>query len=47
MEQLRSSDTQACLIKGGDHRLSRDGDIAILLSAVEGLLEGGSPTPIT
>lgn len=32
MEQLRSSDTRACLIKDGDHRLSRDGDIAILLS---------------
>jgi hypothetical protein len=39
MEQLRSSDTQACLIKDGDHRLSRDGDIAILLSTVERLLD--------
>jgi pimeloyl-ACP methyl ester carboxylesterase len=39
MEQLRSRDTQACLIKDGDHRLSRDGDIAILLSTVDRLLE--------
>jgi pimeloyl-ACP methyl ester carboxylesterase len=39
MEQLRSADTQACLIKDGDHRLSRDGDIAILLSTVGRLLE--------
>ena len=39
MEQLRSKDTQACLIKDGDHRLSRDGDIAVLLSTVERLLE--------
>jgi pimeloyl-ACP methyl ester carboxylesterase len=37
MEQLRSRDTQACLIKDGDHRLSRDGDIAILLSTVDRL----------
>jgi pimeloyl-ACP methyl ester carboxylesterase len=38
MEQLRSSDTQACLIKDGDHRLSRDGDIAILIATVDRLL---------
>lgn len=39
MEQLRSSDVRACLIKDGDHRLSRDDDIAILLSTVGRLVE--------
>ena len=34
MEQVRSSDVQACLIKDGDHRLSRDGDIALLIDTV-------------
>lgn len=28
---LRSQDVQVTIIKGGDHRLSRDGDIALLL----------------
>ena len=31
---LRSQDVQATLIKGGDHRLSRDTDIALLLRTV-------------
>ncbi len=31
---LRSSDVQVVLIKDGDHRLSRPGDIALLLGAV-------------
>lgn len=35
---LRSSDVQTRLIKDGDHRLSRDGDIAILLGTVADLL---------
>jgi pimeloyl-ACP methyl ester carboxylesterase len=39
MKQLRSADVQATLVKDGDHRLSRDGDIALLLRAVNGLLE--------
>jgi pimeloyl-ACP methyl ester carboxylesterase len=39
MEQLRSGDSRACLIKDGDHRLSRDGDIAILIGTVKELLE--------
>lgn len=30
-EALRSQDVQVTLIKGGDHRLSRDADIALLL----------------
>jgi hypothetical protein len=39
MEQLESRDVQACLIKDGDHRLSRDGDIARLIATVDALLE--------
>jgi pimeloyl-ACP methyl ester carboxylesterase len=39
MEQLRSADVQASLVKDGDHRLSRDGDIALLVATVERLLE--------
>lgn len=31
---LRSQDVQVVLVKGGDHRLSRDGDIALLLRTV-------------
>ena len=31
---LRSQDVQVTLVKGGDHRLSRDGDIALLLRTV-------------
>ena len=34
---LRSQDVQVVLVKGGDHRLSRDGDIALLLSTVAAL----------
>ena len=39
MKLLRSADVQATFIKDGDHRLSRDGDIALLLATVNGLLE--------
>jgi pimeloyl-ACP methyl ester carboxylesterase len=38
MESLRSADARATLIKGGDHRLSRPGDIASLIAAVASLL---------
>jgi pimeloyl-ACP methyl ester carboxylesterase len=31
---LRSDDVQVTLVKGGDHRLSRDGDVALLLRTV-------------
>lgn len=31
---LRSQDVQVTLVKGGDHRLSREGDIALLLRTV-------------
>ena len=34
---LRSQDVQVTLVKGGDHRLSRDGDIALLLRSVAAL----------
>ena len=39
MEQPRSADVQATLIKDGDHRLSRPGDIAQLIATVEALVE--------
>ncbi len=39
MKQLRSSDVQATFIKDGDHRLSRERDIALLLATVKELLE--------
>ena len=39
MERLRSSDVQTVLVKDGDHRLSRESDIAILIRTVDGLLE--------
>jgi pimeloyl-ACP methyl ester carboxylesterase len=35
---LRSLDVQVTLVKGGDHRLSRDGDIALLLRTVSALV---------
>ncbi|MFA6606646.1 MAG: alpha/beta hydrolase [Sphingomonas sp.] len=34
-ELLRSGDVQLTLVKGGDHRLSRDADLALLIAAVE------------
>ncbi|WP_293881725.1 alpha/beta hydrolase [Sphingomonas sp.] len=37
--QLRSADVQVVLVKDGDHRLSRPGDIALLIAMVEALLE--------
>jgi pimeloyl-ACP methyl ester carboxylesterase len=39
---LRSQDVQVTLVKGGDHRLSRDSDIALLLRTVAALTEGPS-----
>ena len=38
-DRLRSSDVQTLLIKDGDHRLSRDGDIALLIRTVAALLD--------
>jgi len=37
--QVRSSDVQTLLIKDGDHRLSRDSDIALLIRTVASLLD--------
>jgi hypothetical protein len=37
-ERLCSGDVQVTLVKDGDHRLSRDADIALLLGAVADLL---------
>ena len=34
-ELIRSADVQVTLIKQGDHRLSRDADIALLIGAIE------------
>jgi pimeloyl-ACP methyl ester carboxylesterase len=36
---LRSQDVQVALVKGGDHRLSREGDIDLLLRTVAALTE--------
>lgn len=38
-QQLRSADVQTVLIKDGDHRLSRDQDLALLIDAVASLPE--------
>lgn len=38
-QQLRSADIQVTLVKDGDHRLSRDSDIALLHTIVWGLLD--------
>jgi pimeloyl-ACP methyl ester carboxylesterase len=37
-EMLRSADVQTWLVKDGDHRLSRDTDIALLIRAVEDVI---------
>jgi pimeloyl-ACP methyl ester carboxylesterase len=37
--QLRSADVQTILVKDGDHRLSREADIALLIATVSSLLE--------
>ena len=39
MKRLRSADVQATFVKDGDHRLSRDQDIALLIATVGTLLE--------
>lgn len=37
-ELLRSADVQVVMVKDGDHRLSRDVDLALLIRTVEGVL---------
>jgi hypothetical protein len=39
MAKLRSADVQTILVKQGDHRLSRDQDIDLLLETVANLVE--------
>ena len=39
LEQVRSSDVQAILVKDGDHRLSRESDLALLIATVKSLME--------
>ena len=39
LERLRSADVQTHLVKAGDHRLSRDGDLALLIATVSSLVE--------
>lgn len=43
MELLRSADARTILVKGGDHRLSRPGDIALLIDTVESLVPDKHP----
>ncbi len=38
-DKLRSDDVQVIFVKNGDHRLSREQDIALLIATVEQLLE--------
>jgi pimeloyl-ACP methyl ester carboxylesterase len=38
-EQLRSADVQTILVKDGDHRLSRDSDLRLLVTTVAELME--------
>ena len=41
-KQLRSADVQLLLIKDGDHRLSRDGDLALLIQTVGNLVSAAA-----
>jgi len=45
MRHLPMSDVTLSLIRDGDHRLSRPQDIAMLISAVEGLVGLAKPSP--
>lgn len=44
--QLRTRDIQLLLVKDGDHRLSRETDIALLLGLIDGLLAAINPDRI-
>ena len=39
-QSLRSDDVQVTLVKDGDHRLSREQDISLLLCTVDALSKG-------
>ncbi len=45
LEHLPAEDVTLTLIKDGDHRLSRDQDIALLIEAVAGHVSNGMPRP--
>ena len=38
-DRLRSADVQTVLVKGGDHRLSRDQDLDLLIATLDDLME--------
>jgi pimeloyl-ACP methyl ester carboxylesterase len=40
-QQAASADVEVTLVKDGDHRLSRAGDLALLRRTVGALLDGG------
>ena len=42
-ELIRSPDVRVTLVKDGDHRLSRDADIALLTATVADLMEQLDP----
>jgi len=42
LERLRSADVRMTLVKGGDHRLSRPADIALLIATVADLADKGA-----
>jgi pimeloyl-ACP methyl ester carboxylesterase len=43
--KLRSANVQTWLVKDGDHRLSRDGDIALIIRAIEDVIACLQPQP--
>jgi pimeloyl-ACP methyl ester carboxylesterase len=43
MDRLRSEEVRLTLVKGGDHRLSRPGDISHLVAAVQSLMPDKDP----
>ncbi len=43
LKKLRSADVQLHLVKDGDHRLSRESDLALLIATVKLLVERSSP----
>jgi hypothetical protein len=43
---LRSSDVATIVVKDGDHRLSRDGDIRLLIATVQNMLADVETAPL-
>ena len=44
-ERIESADIQVILVKDGDHRLSREQDIALIAGQVENLLRRAEASP--